>query len=68
MRAIRATWTDMTRHTLPPVARLSRILPGIAVTLLILSASASANTNERDDQRGALSRYDRFVLGRVDGD
>lgn len=68
MRAIRATWTDMTRHTPPPVARLSRILPGIAVTLLILSASASANTNERDDQRGDLSRYDRFVLGRVDGD
>ncbi|MDG2269205.1 MAG: hypothetical protein P8M28_02175 [Alphaproteobacteria bacterium] len=58
----------MTRHTLPPVARLSRILPGIAVTLLILSASASANTNERDDLRGDLSRYDRFVPGQVGGD
>jgi hypothetical protein len=61
----------MIRHTPPPtarVARVARILPGIAVTLLILSACASVNTNERNDRRGDLSKYDRFVLGQVGGD
>ncbi|MBT5571247.1 MAG: hypothetical protein HOJ90_08525 [Alphaproteobacteria bacterium] len=51
----------MIKHT---TLQAARILPGLALALLILTACASGNTGERDDLKG----YDRFILNQVGGD